>query len=259
MSSPLRSKKRLRDEADPETDVSLERQDWKETLRSVVPSTSALVLTDPPYGTTRNAWDKIPFTFEEYYAEVYGCLRPNGAVVTFSAEPFTSNLVLAPGSHFKYCWHWNKRLGTNFLNAKKQPLRTMETLVVGYRKQCLYNPQMTAEQPGKKARSWKRRNTATGSYRPYGEATYDSSAGKYPTTLLSFYNPPKGKTHPTEKPVDLCEYLIKTYTDPGDLVVDPFCGTGAVAVACRNTGRSFCGGDTSEEFLEVARARLAST
>ena len=117
---------------------------------------------------------------------------------------------------------------------------------------------MAAAEAGK-GRSWKRRNTGTGSYQPYGEAVYDGSIGKYPTTLISIYNPPKGKTHPTEKPVALCEYLIKTYTDPGDLVVDPFCGTGAVAVACRNTGRAFIGRDSSTDFVEVAERRCAES
>ena len=232
------------------SDSVLEVRDWRDTL--LAGQGSALILTDPPYGTTQNKWEMMLDT-AEFYKFAFAA-NDGGPVVCTSAEPFTSQLVVGAHKNFKYCWYWDKKLPTGHLNAKKQPLRQVEPIVVAYKTCRTYNPQMTADPRGH--RSWHRKNTMTGSYNPYDEHTYDSGGVKYPTTLLPLYQPPKGKSHPTEKPVELMEYLIRTYTNPGDLVVDPFCGTGAVAVACKITDRKFIGGDINPEYIATARSRL---
>ena len=214
---------------------------------------ATLVLTDPPYGTTRNKWEMVLDPNEFYSLAFSACA--NGTVVCTSAEPFTSHMIVGAGKDFKYCWYWDKKLPTGHLNAKKQPLRRIEPVVVAYRQSAVYRPQMTEDPRGE--RTWHRKNTSTGSYNPYEEHTYTSGGKKYPTTLIEAYQPPKSKTHPTEKPVELMEYLVRTYTNPGDLVVDPFCGTGSTAVACRNSGRRFLGGDTNEAYVDTALKKLA--
>jgi site-specific DNA-methyltransferase (adenine-specific) len=224
--------------------------DWRDTL-TAAKGQAALVLTDPPYNTTRNAWEFELDPAEFYHRAFKAC--PGGAVVATTAEPFTSRMVLGAGKHFKYCAYWDKKLPTGHLNAKKQPLRRIEPVVVAYRQTPKYHPQMTVDPRGE--RGWHRRNTESGSYNAYGEHEYASGGQKYPTTLIEVYQAPKTKAHPTEKPVELMEWFVNTYTDPDDLVVDPFCGTGAVAVACRNTGRRFLGGDITEDYIAIARER----
>ena len=226
-------------------------RDWRDSV-SAAGGEASLVLTDPPYGTTQNEWDK-PIDAEEFYR--LGLMATKGRpVIVTSAEPFTSKMVIAAGKHFKYCWYWDKRLSTGHLNAKKQPLRQIEPVVVAYRACPTYNPQMALDARGN--RSWHRKNKATGSYNSFDEHYYESEGKKYPTTLLPFYQSPRGKTHPTEKPVELMRYFIETYTNPGDLVVDPFCGTGAVAVACHLTERRFIGGDLSHDYVSIAQRRV---
>ena len=232
--------------------ISIEPRDWKDTL-AAAGGRATLVLTDPPYGTTNNKWE-MNLDAAEFYALAFRACN-GGAVVCTSAEPFTSHMVVGAGKHFKYCWYWDKKLPTGHLNAKRQPLRRIEPVVVAYTRAVPYYPQKTEDPRGD--RRWHRHNTSSGSYNPYEEHTYSSGGEKYPTTLIEAYQSPKTKTHPTEKPTSLMEYLIRTYTAPGDLVVDPFCGTGSVPIACKNTGRRFIGGDTNAEYVGVALQRIA--
>lgn len=232
---------------------------WEDTFSEALEDDQdvALILTDPPYGTTCNKWDAA-LDETNFVRSCFSLLPERGVLVSTSAEPFTSKMVSAMGKHFKYCWYWNKRLGTNFLNARKQPLRVIEPIVVGYRKQALYKPQMSVNPRGRV--SWSRKNCGlTDSYGSFKEdVEYTSGGQSHPTTLLDFYQAPRGKVHPTEKPVELFRYLIETYTEEGDLVVDPFLGSGTTAVACAETNRRFIGGDLSAEYVEMASKRLSS-
>jgi site-specific DNA-methyltransferase (adenine-specific) len=234
--------------------MELRVADWQDTLKAVPPGAASLILTDPPYGTTCNSWDNA-FDLDAFWTLAWRALPPTGAVVMTSQEPFTSKLIASQPTWFKYCWYWNKVLGTGHLNAKRQPLRNIEPVAVFYRKQTVYSPQMTVDERGN--RSWHRQNTQTGSYNDYGEATYSSGGLKYPTSLITIYQAPKTKTHPTEKPLALMEYFVSTYTNEGDLVVDPFVGSGTTAIACRNLKRRFIGGDMNPEYVEMAQLRLA--
>ena len=230
--------------------MDIEVRDWRDSL-AAADGNGALVLTDPPYGTTRNKWEMVLDPAEFYALAFRAC--SGGAVVCTSAEPFTSHMVVGAGKRFRYCWYWDKKLPTGHLNAAKQPLRRIEPVVVAYERTAPYNPQMTDDPRGE--RSWHRKNTETGSYNPYAAHTYSSGGKKYPTTLVEAYQSPRSKSHPTEKPVELMEYLVRTYTSAGDLVVDPFCGTGSVALACKNTGRRFVGGDIDAEYVATALDR----
>ena len=226
--------------------MDVKTRTWEETLKAA--KGADLVLTDPPYGTTRNKWDTPP-ELSDFFASAWTSLKPTGVIAFTTAEPFTSRAILAD-KNFKYCWYWDKVLPTGHLNANRQPLRRVEPIPVFYRKQCTYNPIMGVDERGN--RSWKRKNTSTGSYNDYGEHTYESKGQKYPTTVLSVYQPPKGKRHPTEKPVELIKYLITTYTNKGDIVVDPFMGTGATMKAAQELERRFIGGDIHEEYISIA-------
>ena len=211
--------------------MDIEVRDWRDSL-AAAEGNAALVLTDPPYGTTRNTWEMVLEPAEFYTLAFQAC--SGGAVVCTSAEPFTSHMVVGAGKRFRYCWYWDKKLPTGHLNAKKQPLRRIEPVVVAYERTAPYYPQMTDDPRGE--RSWHRKNRQTGSYNPYEAHTYSSGGEKYPTTLVQAYQSPKSKSHPTEKPGELMEYLVRTYTNEGELVVDPFCGTGSVALACKKAG-----------------------
>ena len=237
--------------------VSFHVRKWQDTFAAAQASGRkvSLILTDPPYGTTCNEWDGA---LDEvvFVKECFALLPERGVLASTSSEPFTSKMVAAMGKQFRYCWYWNKRLGTNFLNAKKQPLRVIEPIVVGYKKQARYFPQMTDNKRGEV--SWTRRHGgATASYGAYKEdVEYTSKGQSHPTTLLEFYMAPKNKVHPTEKPLELFKYLIETYTEEGDLVVDPFLGSGTAALACAQTNRMFIGGDTSSEYVALAVKRM---
>jgi len=237
--------------------MDIAQRSWQETFAAAKKGSDevALILTDPPYGATRNEWDQ-PIDENKFVSACFDLMSDRGVLVSTTTEPFTSKMVSALGNKFRYCWYWHKRLGTNFLNAKKQPLRVIEPIVVGYRKQPNYSPQMTSNPRG--AVSWSRKDCgATESYGKYKEnVVYKSEGKRYPTTLLEFYMAPKEKIHPTQKPVELFKYIIETYTREGDLVVDPFLGSGTTAVACAMTKRKFIGGDILNKYVSQSAERL---
>ena len=218
-----------------------------------LPSASVdLVLCDLPYGTTRNKWDAV-VPFAELWRE-YERLS-HGAAVLNGAQPFTSALIASNPAGFRYAWVWDKANPTGFLNAKKQPLRVTEDVLVFGRPRA-YNPQMeTRGAPRKKG----------GYTKPGGSDNYGAfdpvqtlSNEYYPTNLLRISNAARiGKEHPTQKPVALFQYLIKTYTNPGDTVLDNCMGSGTTGVACMNTGRNFIGIEKDSAYFAIARRRIA--
>lgn len=167
-------------------------------------------------------------------------------------QPFTSALIQSNIKNFKYCWVWDKHYCRGFLNAKKQPLRCHEDIAVFYKKQCAYNPQMTKGKLRRKGNSNKQRG-CYGVYHPI-ETTNDVY---YPKTILDFAGVPNSELlHPTQKPVALLEYLIKTYTNEGDTVLDNCMGSGSVGVACLNTNRNFIGIELDLEYYNLAQQRI---
>lgn len=215
-----------------------------------------MILCDLPYGTTQNKWDSVI-----NLATLWGHYRRlcKGAIVLTAAQPFTSSLVMSNLSMFKYQWVWNKSKVTGVLNAKIQPLRNHEDVLVFYDRQPIYNPQGVSLCDKRSATGV----GVTGSSKNYGkvsqteDGTYRQTVTGYPRTVLQI--PSEGKTvHPTQKPVALMEYLIRTYTNPGDVVLDNCAGSGSTGVAALQSGRQFIGIERELEYWLIAHARLSA-
>lgn len=223
-----------------------------------IPSGSVdMILCDLPFATTQNSWDCL-IPFEELWDQYNRIAKYNAAFVLFGAQPFTSLLVCSNIENFKYDWTWNKPKGTGHLNAKKQPMRDKEDIVVFYRKQCTYNPQMSEGTPykNKAGKDHNAKTSMTGSYGEYTNFRNDNDGKRYPKQVLKFGVVERGTVHPTQKPVDLCEYLVKTYTNEGETVLDNCFGSGTTGVACVNTGRKFIGIEMNEGYFNVAKERI---
>lgn len=214
-----------------------------------------MILCDLPYGTTQCSWDVV-IPFEPLWAEYKRIIKDNGAIVLFGMEPFSSYLRLSNIEMYKYDWIWDKVKGTGFLNAKKQPMRNHEVISVFYKQQCKYHPQMS--QNHKRKTSLKKHNAPqTKVYGKMDKATYYDSTMRYPRSIQVFStDTQKSSIHNTQKPIALCEYLIKIYTDVGDLVLDNCAGSCSTGIACHNTGRRFIGFEKDREIFEKANKRL---
>ena len=208
-----------------------------------------MILCDLPYGTTQNKWDSI-IPLNLMWEEYERIIKANGAIVLTASQPFTSMLVSSNPKLFKYSWIWEKSLKTNFLNAKKQPLRCHEDVLVFYKKQPTYNPQ------GVKPGSISGGNKNTGSYGGWSPNSSKQELTGYPSTVLKIANPNQGSIHPTQKPVPLFQYLIETYTNAGDTVLDSCIGSGTTAIACINTGRKFIGYEFDTDMYEKCMGRI---
>lgn len=212
----------------------------------LIPSGSVdMILCDLPYGTTQNKWDSI-LPLDTLWKEYWRVIKPNGAIVLTAAQPFTTSLISSQIERFKYCWIWQKGKPTGHLNAKKQPMRETEDIVLFYKEQCVYNPQ------GTKPINQMVTRTNRGNYGEMSKTTLQTVTG-YPTSIISF-NSETG-FHPTQKPVALFEYLIKTYTNPGDTVMDNCAGSGTTAVAANNTGRKWICIERDTGYFEAAVKR----
>ena len=220
----------------------------------VIPDGSVdLILCDLPYGTTQNKWDSV-IPFEPLWQEYWRVLKPNGAVVLTAAQPFTSALVMSQPRAFKYQWVWEKPIATGFLNAKKQPLRAHEDVLVFYRQQPTYLPQMVERAERKVSRSV---GTKTTNYGKADKETFYDSTARYPRSVQTFQSRIDGEAlHPTQKPVALMEYLIRTYTKEGETVLDNCMGSGTTGVACKNTGRNFIGIERDPDYFRIASERI---
>ena len=211
-----------------------------------------LILCDLPYGVTaRNEWDNI-IPFDKLWEQYKRIIKDNGVIVLTASQPFTSALVMSNPNMFKYEWIWEKSKGAGFLNAKKQPLRNHEQILVFYFSKPTYNPQFHKGKPYNHKEPSKLSNN-------YGVFTLKRSISNgdyYPKTIIHFSNAKSETNHPTQKPVALFEYLIKTYTNEGDLVLDNCIGSGTTAVACIKTNRKFIGIELSPEYCKIANERI---
>lgn len=198
-----------------------------------------MVLCDLPYGTTQNKWDSI-VPLDELWAEYKRIVKPNGAIVLTSQGLFTAALIMSQPKLFKYKWVWEKSKPTNFLNAKKQPLRKHEDVCVFYNKQPVYNPQMTEGEPYDKG---VRKNQLSGSYGDFQPVHVHSDGKRYPTDVVYFKTAEsEGEVfHATQKPVELGRYFVRTYSNPGDIILDNTSGSGSFVVAALREGRNFVG------------------
>ena len=226
--------------------------DCLELMKQVSDKSIDLILCDLPYGTTRCKWDSV-IPFDKLWTQYNRIIKDNGAIVLFGAEPFSSTLRMSNIKNYKYDWVWEKEQGTNQLNAKIQPLRKHENICVFYKKQPTYNPQMSEGNP-----YTINRDTSTDLYGSQKPSSTVNHGTRYPTTILKFNRELKPRYHPTQKPVALLEYLVKTYTNEGDTVLDNCMGSGSTGVACKNTNRKFVGMELDENYYKVACERLGA-
>ena len=222
--------------------------DCLEVMKSIPAGSVDLVLCDLPYGMTRNKWDSVIdlAALWSEYKRVCG-----GAIVLTAQTPFDKVLGASNIDMLRYEWVWRKEAGTGFLNAKRSPLKDHENILVFYGKLPTYNPQMRT---GFKPYRCKK-GGETSNYNQSGIVTTESSGERYPVTVLEFSRD-KEKLHPTQKPVALMEYLIRTYTNEGETVLDNCMGSGTTGVACMNTGRRFIGIEMDAGYFQIAQERI---
>lgn len=226
--------------------INLINDDCLEAMKDIPDGSVDMILTDPPYGTTACKWDSI-IPLEPMWEQLKRIIKPNGAIVMTASQPFTTTLISSNMKMFKYCWVWKKSKPTGHLNAKKQPLKTYEDVVLFYSKQCTYNPQ--GIKPTNKLVSRTNRGN-------YGECskTTRQTVTNYPRNIVEF--PSIDGIHQTQKPVALMEYLIKTYTNQGETVLDFTMGSGTTGVACKNLDRDFIGIELDKDYFDIAQARI---
>jgi DNA modification methylase len=237
--------------------MTLINNDCLDAMPSLAPGIVDMVLCDIPFGVTRNVWDK-PIPLIPLWSQYRRMVKKNAAIILFGVQPYSSTLVTSNPKWFRYSWVWRKTTSTGFLNAKKMPLRQHEDILVFYRALPVYNPQKTNGHPRKVSTAAHKRNCVrTTNYGEHGLTTYDSTE-RYPTSVLSFpTDKQKSSEHPTQKPLALMEYLIRTYTNEGALVLDNCMGSGVVGRACKNTGRDFIGIEKSPSIFANAERLLS--
>lgn len=220
---------------------------------SDIPSASIdLILSDPPYGNTRNKWDSI-IHLESMWTQLKRVIKSNGAIIMTAMQPFTTVLIASNMGQFRYDWVWQKPKGTGHLNANRMPMRDKEDVLVFYGALPTYNPQMSVGAPY-------RDKSGAAQHSGYGADTRlasDNAGTRHPKQVIQFDVVGRGGVHPTQKPVALMEYMIKTYTDPGETVLDFAMGSGTTGVAALSAGRNFVGIELDAGYYESAAARVA--
>lgn len=226
-------------------------------MRRIPDKSIDMILCDLPYGVTKNKWDLAidPKLLWEQYERV---IKDNGAIVLFGQDKFTAQMMLSNPKLHRYNLIWQKTTPTGFLNARKMPLRTHEDIMVFYKNLPTYNPQKTIGHKRKVSTAEHKRNSLKSTnYGDYKLHTYDSTE-RYPTSVLRFpTDKQKSAIHPTQKPVALCEYLIRTYTNEGETVLDNCIGSGSTAIACINSNRSYIGFEIDKKYYDLAIERIA--
>lgn len=227
-------------------------------LRQLPDRSVDLLLQDPPYGSMQCDWDKS-VSIPEMWTEWERVIKDNGAMIFTAQNPFSADLIVSRRGFYRYSLVWDKVLPTGFLDANKKPLRAHEDILVFYKSQPTYNPQFSVGEKYKKPRGRIEKNQY-GAYgeRPNGGVNEDGK--RFPTSIISISNADRGKEvgHPTQKPVDLFRYLIRTYTNPGDVVFDGYGGSGTTAIAAQMEGRKFIVCENHLPYFKASTARLAN-
>lgn len=231
--------------------------DTIEHMKNLSDNSVDLILTDLPYGTTRNKWDVI-IPFDELWEQYNRVIKDNGAIILFGQGLFSAKLIMSNESMYRYSLVWDKILTTGFLNANRMPLRSHEDIIVFYKKLPTYHPQKFKGAPNHGVgKSVGKIPTTNNNYGNMITTDSDKSGMKYPKSILTFQKDhPSTTVHPTQKPLALLEYLIKTYSNTGDVVLDNTMGSGSTGVACVNTGREFIGIELDDEYFEIAENRI---
>ena len=222
--------------------------DCLELMKDIPDGSVDMILADLPYGTTRNKWDSI-IPLDELWVHYMRIIKDDGAIVLTAQTPFDKVLGVSNLKLLKYEWIWRKPSGTGHLNAKKMPMKNHENVLVFYKKLPTYNPQMTVGKP-----YTQKSGRASSNYNPQSSVVTINTGNRYPLSVLEFAT--NKSLHPTQKPVALFEYLIKTYTNEGDLVLDNVAGSGTTGVACQNLNRKYILIEKEEEYINVIKDRL---
>ena len=228
--------------------------DCLERMKEIPDGSVDLILTDPPYGTTACKWDSV-IPLEPMWEQLKRIIKPNGAIVLTASQPFTTTLIASNMKMFRYCWVWHKTRPSNFPLAKKQPMKYHEDIVVFGIKSPKYFPVMVK---GEKIRKKGKNDGYSGFNKGLEREDYLEKEYKdfYPSSIQTFSHHNGGLLHPTQKPVALLEYLIKTYTNEGETVLDFTMGSGSTGAACKNTGRNFIGIELDPEYFKIAEKRI---
>ena len=243
--------------------IDLRLGDCLEVMKTIKDNSIDAIITDPPYGTTACKWDSV-IDFELMWEQLNRIIKPNGAIVLFGSEPFSSALRMSNIKNYKYDLKWIKQIPSNHLNAKKQPLRSYEDVMVFYKKQCTYNPILT-DKPNSHIRENQinikvKNNGVIGNVKENvkrNEFRAIPLDKNYPINVLNINTLSKNKrVHPTQKPVALMEYLIKTYTNKNETVLDFTMGSGTTMVACQNTNRNGIGIEMDDNYFKIAEKRI---
>lgn len=239
--------------------LNLYNADCLEFMKNIPAKSIDMILCDPPYGLTRCKWDE-EIDLKQMWMQYERIIKDNGVICLFAQTKFFIKLVNSNEKLFRYDLVWDKVLVTGFLNANRQPLRKHEQIAIFYKKQPKYNPQMGIGKPlhgkGNIATEKIKKNNVYGKFYKTPDLRKGSTE-KYPTSILKFQKLHSSKMiYPTEKPIELLEYLIKTYTDENDLVLDNCMGSGTTGLACKNTNRNFIGIEINKDTFELAKKRL---
>lgn len=230
-------------------DIQLFHGDCLELMKNIPDGSVDLILCDLPYGTTaRNKWDCV-IDYTLLWKQYERVIKDDGAICLFAQAPFDKTLACSNLPLFRYEWVWKKQQGTGHLNAKKMPMKAHENILIFYKKLPLYNPQMREGKPYEC-----KSGRGSTNYREQVQVVTKNDGFRYPIDVLE-YKSDKG-LHPTQKPVALLEYLVKTYTNAGDIVLDNCMGSGSTGVACVNTGRRFIGMELDENYFNIAKTRI---
>ena len=239
-------------------DIKLIKGDCLVEMQNIPNKSIDMICADLPYGSTACKWDTI-IPFEPLWAQYKRIIKDNGAIVLFGSQPFTSALVMSNVKMYKCQFIWEKDKAANFFNANRQILKIHEDICVFYNKQCTYNPQMELLD---KPYIHKNKSVMSDNFgknaKDYNVNGYTEYTHSFPKSIIRFSkdNGGKGSIHPTQKPVPLLEYLIKTYTNEGDMVLDNTMGSGTTGVACKQLNRSFIGIEMDDKYFEIAEKRI---
>lgn len=241
-------------------DITLWQGDCLDLMKEIPDNSVDMIFCDLPYGTTACKWDKA-IQLDVLWNQYKRIIKSNGAVLLFGKQPFTTDLINSNRKWYRYSWVWLKNIANGYLNAKVMPLQVMEDITVFYRHKPIYNPQIEKgfERKTSKASSKRKCKAAEVYNKAICIKDYDSTE-RYPINVL-YFERDKHKTclHPTQKPVALLEYLVKTYTDIGGVVLDNCMGSGSTGVACKKLERNFIGIELEEKYFDIAKKRIDST
>ena len=245
--------------------MDLRKGDCLEQMRLIPSGSIDAIITDPPYGTTACKWDSV-IDFELMWEQLNRIIKPNGAIVLFGSEPFSSALRMSNIKNYKYDWIWHKNQPSGQFNASKMPMKSYETISVFYREQITYNPQMVQRTEKELKRLSHKSVEGVSTNTVYGDINRKSlnryeNKTKYPRNVITdikcVFNRSREKVaHPTQKPVALMEYLIKTYTNENETVLDFTMGSGSTGVAAKNLNRNFIGIEQDDKYFNIASERI---